>query len=54
MATNLLKNLHILYFYFANYPYLYGVLTDEEINEIFSQFKPDMERSELSTIFASG
>jgi len=54
LATNLLKNLHLLFFYFANYPYLYGVLTDEEINEIFSQFKPDMEKNELLAIFASG
>ena len=54
LATTLLENLHLLYFYFANYPYLYGVLTDEEINVIFSKFKPDMEQKELYEIFASG
>jgi len=54
LATNILKNLHILYLYFYNYSYLYGVLTDEEISEILSQFKPDMEQIELRSIFASG
>ena len=54
LATNILKNLHLLYLYFSNYPYLYGVLTDEEMSEILSQFKPDVEQIELESIFASG
>ena len=54
LATNLLKNLHLLFFYFANYPYLYGVLNDEEINKIFSKFKPEMAQNELYATFGSG
>ncbi len=46
-----LKDLHLLYFYFHNYPYLYGLLTDEEINHIFSKFKPNMEKKELDKNF---
>ena len=32
-TSNFLKNLHILYLYFSNYPYLYGALTYEEIDD---------------------
>ena len=44
-----LKNLHLLFFYFNNYPYLYGRLTEEEIDQIFSTFKSNMEISEFKT-----
>ena len=40
-TSNFLKNLHILYLYFSNYPYLYGALTYEEIDDyllIYEQF----------------
>ena len=40
-----LQELHVLYLYFSNYPFLYGILTDEEINEIFTKFKPNMEKN---------
>ena len=33
ITTNFFKNLHILYLYFSNYPYLFGVLNDEDIND---------------------
>ena len=45
-----LKDLHLLYFYFHNYPYLYGLETDEEINQIFSKFQPKMEKKDLDKI----
>ena len=54
IAVNFFKNLHLLYLYFSNYPYLYGVLSDEEINEILSQFKPNMEESESVLLFSLG
>ena len=53
-ASNLLKHLHILYFYFSNYPYLYGVLTDEEINEIITQCKGDLGENELLANYGAG
>ena len=46
-----LKNLHILYLYFSNYPYLYGVLTDEEIDNILSVFKPDINQIVLGEFY---
>ena len=54
IAVNFFKNLHLLYLYFSNYPFLYGVLSDEEINEILSQFKPNMEESESVLLFSLG
>ena len=33
--------------YFFNYPYFYGALTDEEMNEIYSDFSPDITKDEL-------
>ncbi len=48
-ASIFLKNLHLLYLYFSNYPYLYGVLTDEEINQILLTFKPDMNKNEINS-----
>ena len=48
-ASIFLKNLHLLYLYFSNYPYLYGVLTDEEINQILLTFKPDMNKNEIKS-----
>ena len=36
------KNLLILFLYFFNYPYFYGVLTDDEINKISSNFMPNI------------
>ena len=54
IASNFLKNLHLLYLYFSNYPYLFGVLTDEEINEILSQFQPDSEDIAHYAILVSG
>ena len=50
LSAVFLKDLHLLYFYFHNYPYLYGLLTDGEINQIFSKFKPNMEKTELDEI----
>ena len=47
------KELHILYLYFSNYPYLYGVLTDEDINQILSKFKPYMDKSKLMFFLSS-
>ena len=47
-------NLIILYLYFSNYPYLYGVLTDEEINQIFPTFKSNMNKSELESNIVAG
>ena len=45
-----LKNLFILYLYFSNYPYIYGVLTDEKINEILSIFKQELNDEDLEII----
>ena len=53
-TSNLLKNLYILYLYFSNYPYLYGVLTDEEIDAIISEFPPDINEIALSLIYCLG
>ena len=53
-STNLLLDLLTLYLYFSNYPYLYGALSDFEIDKILSRFKRDMSREELYLIFASG
>ena len=53
-ASLLFKNLHILYLYFSNYPYLYGALSDEEINETLSKFEPNMNSHELRTILNKG
>ena len=50
LSVVFLKDLHLLYFYFHNYPYLYGLATDEEINHIFSKFKPNMEKKDLDKI----
>ena len=49
-AINFLKNLHILYLYFANYPYLYQVLTDEEIDSVLSKFNPDLNENDILKI----
>ena len=49
-AINLLKNLHILYLYFANYPYLYGALNDEEIDSVLSNFNPESDRIDILKI----
>ena len=49
-----LKNLHILYLYFLNYPYFYGKLTDEEIIQIISNFKSNKDKSELESNIISG
>jgi hypothetical protein len=37
-CTMILRQFHLLYLYFSNYPYLYGTLTDEEIDQIFKEF----------------
>ena len=50
-TAKFLKNLHILYLYFSNYPYLYGVLTDEEIDNILSVFKPDINQIVLGEFY---
>ena len=52
--SKFLKNLFLLYLYFLNYPYFYGVLTDEEINEILSSFKPDTNPYILEDKIRSG
>ena len=39
---NLLKDLHILYFYFAGYPYILGKLSTEEMIQNISIIKPNM------------
>ena len=49
LSVIFLKNLHLLLLYFSNYHYLYGILTDEEINQIISTFKHEMDESELKT-----
>ena len=48
------KNLHILYLYFTNYPYFYGKLSDEEILQIISNFKSNMDKTELESNIVSG
>ena len=48
LAANFIKNLFLLYFYFLEYPYLYGVLTDEEINQVLSSFKSNPSNLELT------
>ena len=53
-ASKLLKNLHILYLYFSNYPYLFGVMTNEEINDVLSQFTIDIAQSKLQGILVNG
>ena len=50
-SINFFKNLHILYLYFSNYPYVYGILSDEEIEEILSTFYPNMEKYQLEINF---
>ena len=50
LSAVFLKCLHQLYFFFHNYPYLFGLLTDEDMNNIFSKFKPNMEKKELDYI----
>ena len=54
LAVFLLKNLHILYLYFSNYPYLLGALSDEEILQILSEFKPDILESDLEISLTNG
>ena len=54
LAVFLLKNLHILYLYFSNYPYLLGALSDEEIFQILSEFKPDILESDLEIALTNG
>ena len=41
-SLNFLKELHILYFYFAGYPYILGKLSTEEMIQSISIIKPDM------------
>ena len=50
-SINFFKNLHILYLYFSNYPYVYGILSDEEIEEILLTFYPNMEKYQLEIHF---
>ena len=47
-SSYLLRNYIMLYLYFSNYPYLFGVLTDEEIDNIILSFKPGITLIELS------
>ena len=47
-SSVILKDYVLLYLYFSNYPYLFGVLTDEEIDEIISSFKPGITPMELA------
>lgn len=53
-AYFLFKNLHILYLYFSNYPYIYGALSDDEIDIILSDFKPDISKIDLNINIAAG
>jgi hypothetical protein len=46
--------LHILYLYFSNYPYIYGALSDDEIDIILSDFKPDISKIDLNINIAAG
>lgn len=41
-SLNFLKELHILYFYFAGYPYIFGKLSTEEMIQNISIIKPHM------------
>ena len=41
-SLNFLKDLHILYFYFAGYPYILGELSIEEMIQNMSIIKPNM------------
>ena len=41
-SLNFLKDLHILYFYFAGYPYILGKLSTEEMIQNISIIKPNM------------
>ena len=54
ISSVLFKNLHLLYLYFSNYPYLFGKLSDEEINSILSTFKPNMKKSDFESNIISG
>ena len=47
VASNLLINLHLLYLYFSNYPFVYGALDDEDINKIFSKFNSNLSEFDL-------
>ena len=49
-----LKNLHLLYIYFSNYPIIFGILTDDEINEILLNFKNLKKNNDLKTNIISG
>ena len=50
LCSIIIKELHLLYFFFSNYPFLYGILTDGEINQIFTKFKPNMNKNQLQLI----
>ena len=54
LSTIFFKDLHLLYFYFSSYPYVFGILTDEEISQIFTTFKSILGKNELwSNIISS-
>ena len=42
-----LINLHKLYLYFSNYPYVYGALDDQDLNKIFSKFNSNLSEFDL-------
>ena len=50
-SANFLKNLFILYLYFSNYPFVYGLLNDEEIDDFLSIIKPDLNFIELVLMY---
>ena len=50
-CTMILRQFHLLYLYFSNYPYLYGTLTDEEIDQIFKEFH-NMDKNKVNTKLA--
>ena len=52
-SVELFKDLIVLYLYFSNYPYAFGLLTDEEIKEVLSEFKPDMSSNDLKLLHIS-
>ena len=54
LSSLFFNNLLLLSLYFLNYPYFYGVLTDEEINQILSTFKPNINKFELRLNIISG
>ena len=54
LSLSFLNHLHLLYLYFSNYPYFYGMLTDEEINQILTTFKPNITKSDLESNIISG